>query len=428
MKFVSATNHVKSKTEGEENTSLSPPLRISQEEIPTKRCERNTDVKVWLIQPAVAPYRIPLFQEIGRTPGIDLTVVVQAATLAGHPWKIDLDSLPFRVLRVPSMRWQRNFESEAFISPAIIREFLRHRPDVIICSGFTMSTMLLYLPMLLFGTPFIIWNEGTCSTDSNISPIKLRVRRALARQASGFLVAGSLSREYIEGLLPRPENGLFHLAYNCIDNGHFMRDMSSDGDRALMRQLQQRFAPRNLLHVGKLGERKGIKQLLDAYRRLVHDRGMHNVGLILLGEGPLREYIFNFAVQHKLDKIHVEGFVSQHQIPVYYALADVFVLMSIADPNPLVIFEALAAGLPIVCSSRAGNAADFIVNGSNGYQVDPLDTDAVVDKMALSLTAIDRATSTGVSRKLVMKANYLDVAKVFANAAIFAGRAPGQSL
>ena len=384
--------------------------------------KRNKDVKAWLIQPAIAPYRVPLFQAISATPGIDLTVVVQAETLAGHPWKIDINRLPFRVLRVPAMRWQRNFESEAFISPAIIREFLRHRPDVIICSGFTMSTMLLFLPMLLFGTPFIIWNEGTCSTDGNISPIKLRIRRALACQASSFLVAGSLSREYIEGLLPRPENGLFRLAYNCIDNGHFMHDLSSESDRAHMRQLRQRFASRNLLHVGKLGERKGIKELLEAYRRLVHDRGMHDVGLILLGEGPLRQYICDFAEQHKLDKVHVEGFVSQDQIPAYYALADVFVLLSLSDPNPLVIFEALASGLPIVCSSRAGNAVDFIVNGSNGYQVDPLDTDAVVDKIELALTAIRRETSTRVSRELVMKANYRDIATVFVEALSSANR------
>lgn len=391
-----------------------------QAQLPAMSQERHRDVKAWLIQPAIAPYRVPLFQAISTTPGIDLTVVVQAETLAGHPWKIDIDRLPFRVLRLPAMRWQRNFESEAFISPAIIREFLRYRPDVVICSGFTASTMLLFLPMLLFRTPLVIWNEGTWSTDGNISPIKLRVRRALARRASSFLVAGSLSREYIERLLPRPENGLFHLAYNCIDNGHFMRDMSTEGDRARMRQLRQRFAPRNLLHVGKLGERKGIKQLLEAYRRLVHAHGMHDVGLILLGEGPLRQYICDFADQHKLDKIHIEGFVPQDQIPAYYALADVFVLLSLSDPNPLVIFEALAAGLPIVCSSRAGNAVDFIVNGSNGYQVDPLNIDTVVDKMALALTAIDRATSTSVSRKLVMKANYQEVAGVFGNALLAA--------
>ena len=45
---------------------------------------------------------------------------------------------------------------------------------------------------------------------------------------------------------------------------------------------------------------------------------------------------------------------------------------------------------------------DFIVNGSNGYQVDPLDINAVVDKMALALGAIDRNVSTRVSREFVL--------------------------
>jgi glycosyltransferase involved in cell wall biosynthesis len=201
-----------------------------------------------------------------------------------------------------------------------------------------------------------------------------------------------------------------------------MRDLSNESDRALILGLKQKFAPRNLLYVGKLGERKGIKQLLEAYRRLVQDRDMKDLGLVLLGEGPLRQYILDFSKTHNLPHIHLEGFVSQERIPFYYAAADVFVLLSLSDPNPLVIFEALAAGLPIVCSSRAGNAVDFIVNDSNGFQVDPLDIEAVVDKLRLALGTIDRNVSTQVSRELVMKANYRDVAKVFADASLAAYR------
>jgi glycosyltransferase involved in cell wall biosynthesis len=345
---------------------------------------------------------------------------VQAERLAGHPWKIDLDKLPFRVLRLASMRWQKNFESEVFFSHAIIGEFLRHRPDVVICSGFTMSTALLFLPMLMTRTPYLVWNEGTVRTDGNASFLKLNIRRALARHATGFLVAGTLSRAYVEGLLPEAESGHFHVAYNCIDNAHFMRDLSSESDRTFIRGLKQKFAPRNLLHVGKLGERKGIKQLLEAYRRLVQNRGMKDLGLILLGEGPLRQYIVDFSRAHDLPHIHLEGFVPQDQIPAYYGAADVFTLLSLADANPLVIFEALAAGLPIVCSTQAGNAVDFIVDGSNGYKIDPLDIDAVVDKIALALTAIKREASTRVSRKLVEKANYREVAKVFVDALLAA--------
>jgi hypothetical protein len=86
-------------------------------------------MRVWFLQPAIAPYRIPLFGAIARAPGIDLTVVVQAERLAGHPWEIDLASLPFKVLRVPSLTLRRDFEREAFASPALIRHFFRQRKD-----------------------------------------------------------------------------------------------------------------------------------------------------------------------------------------------------------------------------------------------------------------------------------------------------------
>ena len=39
------------------------------------------------------------------------------------------------------------------------------------------------------------------------------------------------------------------------------------------------------------------------------------------------------------------------------------ILLSLYDPNPLVIFEALACGIPIICSERAGNAVDFVIDG-----------------------------------------------------------------
>ena len=388
--------------------------------------KEHPQVKAWLVQPVISPYRIPLFQEIANTPGIDLTVIVQAETASGHPWKLDLDRMPFRTLLVPGMRWRKNFETDVHISPALVRLFVKHRPDVVICSGFTVSTMLLFAPMRLYRTPYIIWNEGTCLTEQNASVVKKVVRRLLARYASSFLVAGSLSRQYVEELFPESGNGMFRLAYNCVDNAHFMRDMSKEADQIRLRELKRRFAPRNLLHVGKLGERKGIIQLLEAYRRLVHDCAMDDLGLILLGEGPLREYIGRFAEQHKLDKIHVEGYVSQDHIPLYYAAADVFVLLSISDPNPLVLFEALAAGLPIVCSSRAGNAVDFIVDGSNGFQVDPLDSEAVPEKIRLALNTINRDVSRRVSRELVTKADYRDVANVFVDALRSAYRAINQ--
>ncbi len=383
-------------------------------------------MRVWLIQPAIAPYRVPLFSAIARAPGIDLTVVVQARRLAGHPWEIDPATVPFRVLELPSLRWRQDFERDVFISPSAIIRFLRDRPDVVICSGFTASTLLLYLPLLATRTPYLMWNEGTPMTEQAASLLKRSVRRLVARYARGFLVAGTQARAYVEGLLSPPARVRIDVAYNCVDNDRFTRAGFTDAEHARMQELKSRAAPRNLLHVGKLGERKGIVQLMEAYRLLVQRTDMQDVGLTLLGEGPLRGYVQEYATRHGLPHVYLEGVIGQDLIKAYYATADVFVLLSLADPNPLVLFEALGAGLPIVCSDRAGNAVDFIRDGVNGYRVDPEDIETVADRLAMALTALDRPTATRASRELVAKANYDDVAQVFLNAARAARVAPSE--
>ena len=90
--------------------------------------------------------------------------------------------------------------------------------------------------------------------------------------------------------------------------------------------------------------------------------------------------------------------------------------MSLSDPNPLVIFEAMAAGIPIICSSRAGNAADFIIDGENGFSVNPRDQHDVVVKLKKTLTVVDPDKVSEVSMKLLEKANYDASSKFFINA------------
>ncbi len=112
-----------------------------------------------------------------------------------------------------------------------------------------------------------------------------------------------------------------------------------------------------------------------------------------------------------------EGFQLADDYHKYFAVADAFVLLSVFDCNPLVIFESLAAGLPTICSKHAGNAADFIENGKNGYIVDPDDVPAVADRILAVLNAADRATPWPRPRATsVRKANYDDAAQAFIDA------------
>ena len=62
-------------------------------------------------------------------------------------------------------------------------------------------------------------------------------------------------------------------------------------------------------------------------------------------------------------------------LPKYYALADVLILPSFEEVWGLVVNEALAGGLYVLCSNRAGAAYDVIQEGWNGVLFDPHDVD-----------------------------------------------------
>ena len=235
----------------------------------------------------------------------------------------------------------------------------------------------------------------------------------MARCASGFIDAGTMSGKYLETLLPEQHSKPFFRSYNCVESKKFEDNAVVDGEE--LKLLRKRYCDRNILFVGQLVERKGIIQILETYKELVKNYS-GSLGLILLGDGPMRGYVEDFKEKHELDNIFIEGFLNNDELGKYYGFCDLFMLLSLRDPNPLVIFEALAAGIPIVCSNRAGNAVDFIIDGRNGYIVDPYDINEIASKAISVMEWKNREEIRIFSQELVKKANYSESAQAFVDA------------
>ena len=202
--------------------------------------------KAWLLQPGIAPYRIPLFEIISDSKDIDLTVILLCEQVPFTNWQIDYDNLPFKTILSKGVNKVVNdkrvvHDRQIQFSFPLIWLLIKHRPDMGICSGFMFSTLLTYLIGKMLGIPYIIWIEGTKYTDSNLSALKLFLRKRMAKSAKTFIVAGSLAQEYVESLLDSKSPARFFLSYNCVDNRHFMTEASGD----TLEKLKHRFPSRN---------------------------------------------------------------------------------------------------------------------------------------------------------------------------------------
>ncbi|TXM67324.1 glycosyltransferase family 4 protein [Methylobacterium sp. WL69] len=125
----------------------------------------------------------------------------------------------------------------------------------------------------------------------------------------------------------------------------------------------------NLLFIGGLHPRKGVSDLLDAFERVHATRP--DTRLTIVGEGPhADEYKERVARMAGASAVTFSG--GQSDPRPFFAAADIFILPSLADPAPLVLSEARAAGCAVVATAVDG-IPELLENGRAGILVPPSD-------------------------------------------------------
>jgi glycosyltransferase involved in cell wall biosynthesis len=128
--------------------------------------------------------------------------------------------------------------------------------------------------------------------------------------------------------------------------------------------------PFRLLFVGSLSQRKGIKYLLEAVRRLaLADAELVLAGRMVGSAAAFRPYDGRFR--------HV-AHVPYHEVHALYRHADVFVFPSLHEGSAFATYEALASGLPVVTTANSGSV---VRDGEEGFLVPIRDVDAIADRI-----------------------------------------------
>jgi glycosyltransferase involved in cell wall biosynthesis len=163
-----------------------------------------------------------------------------------------------------------------------------------------------------------------------------------------------------------------------IGNGIDPEDPDLRGDRAAARQgLGLNDDDLVIGNVARLTAEKDHARLIEAVATLRPD--VPNIRLIIVGDGPERAALEELARQKHLgDAARFTG--NTDNARRCYAAFDMFALPSLNEGLPMVLLEAMAAGVPVIASS-VGAVPRVVQHGKNGLLISPGDTAQLVQAM-----------------------------------------------
>lgn len=157
-------------------------------------------------------------------------------------------------------------------------------------------------------------------------------------------------------------------------------------------------APITILSVGMFRPVKGYRYLIDSLTHL-NEFSQYDYQLRLVGDGETRDDLKAQVAEKGLkNSVEFAGFIGdKEKLMRQYETADVFVIPSLKESVPRVLYEATAMGLPVVCTCVGGVPA-FVHDERHVLLVEPEDSEELAD-------AIDRLSNSHELReKLVHNA------------------------
>ena len=127
-----------------------------------------------------------------------------------------------------------------------------------------------------------------------------------------------------------------------------------------------------VLFVGRVGPRKGVHYLLQAWQQL----NLTNAELLLVG---VNEFPKNSIALQGANHRHIPS-VPHYSLNQYYSNASVFVFPSLVEGFGLVLLEAMACGVPIITTPNTAGP-DIITDGVEGFIIPIRDSDALKAKL-----------------------------------------------
>ena len=154
-----------------------------------------------------------------------------------------------------------------------------------------------------------------------------------------------------------------------------------------------------IVYLGQLSLRKGVHYLLQAYSELK----LKNTELLIGGritDENIKPFLKKYEGNYKF-----AGYIPQENISEFYSQGSVFVLPSIEEGLAMVQLQAMACGLPVICTTNTGGE-DIIRNGKEGFIVPIRDVEALKEKILYLSSNPEKCKRMGYNAKKMVRENF----------------------
>lgn len=200
-------------------------------------------------------------------------------------------------------------------------------------------------------------------------------------------------RDEMRASLPAWPHDQIETLYNRIDVAAVQAQfMTKEAARTFLGLSQESWIIGN---VGRLHHDKDQATLLRGFKKALPQLPANSL-LVIMGKGPLEKELKQLAMDLAItDRVVFTGNVPDGK--KYFKAFDVFALTSDHEPFGMVLLEAMAAGLPLICSDCGGGAE--VVQGIG--ELFPLgDSDALAKSMIRKYEERDRIDTIKILQKL----------------------------
>jgi len=168
-------------------------------------------------------------------------------------------------------------------------------------------------------------------------------------------------------------------------------NVSSDvSHRTLYEHEQVRF-----LFVGNATYQKGLPYLLACMKQLKGE-----ALLTVTGRYNSKDWFVKDSLQDS--NIEFTGFITGDRMQKIYEEADVMIVPSFSEGMSQVGIEAMACGLPIICTTNSG-VNDLVIEGKNGFVIEPGDQEQLIEKMSWFIGHKERIKEMGENARDVAR-------------------------